>query len=432
MSSQDPSPRFSEVFRRAIGTVFDEEYIRRMTESDINNQFKRGDLAMILKEFRAYGYNASRNGRKEILVHRLFCIITGRSLPDSVNCQLKLESSHVTSASESRKDSPLRTAETNIKLDTNKRSFNTLGTSNDFSSNSTARQLQGEANMSSAANHHIELVLKTIQGVSGRALQGPAVQSLSESDILCLFKLQEIKCMLREFQIHGYRTSLQGNKHALANQLFRIVIGVEHPQNRQLEDKNLHGPRSEYLVPSKNGESSDCKNIKDTQQASTKDESLGSPPGSGNVTENLSNGDQGSANTVSGRALGEFMHIHDEILQWGCFPSENILDAIRKRLASGNDPDIICQDLIVNDLVGGSNIIMSEEEKIAEEAEIQRQFEEDMDRAIFESESGRDHIQVCLFAYSLFVTLYNMMCRNAKKQDVLNSNQIFHVDWEMQ
>jgi hypothetical protein len=86
-----------------------------------------------------------------------------------------------------------------------------------------------------------------------------------------------------------------------------------------------------------------------------------------------------------------YQSLHDELLEWGCFTHVQLVKSIQQ-LVQAEKP--VTQDFLLQALLGGGEPVLSEEERRERDKEAQLQYEKDMDRAILESEEGREHIQV--------------------------------------
>jgi len=193
------------------------------------------------------------------------------------------------------------------------------------------------------------------------------------------FKVGELKVFLKQCREYGYATNISQNKKGLSDDLHAIFSGATPP--RAPNGSTPTARLAHMNIPLDNA----APPLPGTSSISITASVPAAPAQRGGLVI--------PAPLPAPPDLGPHMDLYRNLMAWECFTSAQLLSAIQKRVTSGG---AVTEDVIVSDLVGGGEqISLSDEEIRLREERAQRQFEEDMDKAILDSEEDREHIQEC-------------------------------------
>jgi hypothetical protein len=213
-----------------------------------------------------------------------------------------------------------------------------------------------------------------------------------------MFKVGELKALLKQCREYGYRTNQSQNKKGLSEDLHAIFSGATAPYvpsasapiPATVRPNGSHSLAPMSAVPPRSGAL-----YRPFSQLGNNDLSLSSSSsGPSNILAPTAISNTSSVNPAgpsAGFDMLPYQSLHDELLEWGCFTHVQLVKSIQQ-LVQAEKP--VTQDFLLQALLGGGEPVLSEEERRERDKEAQLQYEKDMDRAILESEEGREHIQV--------------------------------------
>ena len=254
---------------------------------------------------------------------------------------------------------------------------------------------------------------KVIKEALGLDMEDSEIANMTAADFHRTFKVEDLKRILKHFRNYGYHTSIKKNKRELVKSVLAIATGAtvagdfddnnsSTSANYMSSDVPHHATSSlssyvpghgdgDFMLTSLSG-TNDLKPTVlptgDKIPLALQSQGLCSTKAPHSITNMSST----QSSSVALPCTSPFQSIRDDLLKWECFSSAQIEHAIRCRLSKGV---AITLDLVVNDLLGVTDDDITRTRDLEkQEIELQRRYEEDMDRAILNSEEGRDHIQV--------------------------------------
>lgn len=213
-----------------------------------------------------------------------------------------------------------------------------------------------------------------------------------------MFKVGELKALLKQCREYGYRTNQSQNKKGLSEDLHAIFSGATAPYvpsapapiPATVRPSGSHSLAPMSAVPPRSGAlyrpfSQLGNNALSLSSSSSGPSNILAPTAISNTSSVI------PAGPSAGFDMLPYQSLHDELLEWGCFTHVQLVKSIQQ-LVQAEKP--VTQDFLLQALLGGGEPVLSEEERRERDKEAQLQYEKDMDRAILESEEGREHIQV--------------------------------------
>lgn len=243
--------------------------------------------------------------------------------------------------------------------------------------------------------------MRDLRDARGNAIEEDPTPPDSVAAWNARFKVCDLKLILKECRRYGYQINMHQNKNGLSNRLHEIFSGacaVDAAIPPPLPPPSSHSGASVPQSLSRGFPTAGVHAPSSNTSYTLNSSSLSMPPPARpdadpsairhSVSPRIPSATTSVAAPVTATAsatasIAPYRAQHDELLTWG-FSSSQLVAAIRQRVSRG---EAVTQELLVVDLLGSS-----EPPPMTEEDE--KQFEKDMDAAIFNSEDGREHIQV--------------------------------------